>query len=116
MVEEDKIWLPDMMAGIRERSPPETELDDISAELFGLLVNSTEGEDLQAVKAVEDGPGFEAWWRLVHRRPPSSMARAVSLVGLVVGPQKVSDLCKAEGDVRKWEDHQGTFAKGCKHS
>lgn len=58
-------WRSGVLAGIREQFA-EVEVEDISAELFGLLVNSTVGGYSQAVKAVEDSQRLEARWRLLH--------------------------------------------------
>lgn len=76
---------------------------------FGLLVNATEGEDLQAVKIVEGSEGFEAWWKLPHRRAPCSMA--VRLVGLDSRSPNISDLTKVATEIWKREDHQRTLAR-----
>lgn len=64
-------------------------------------VKSTEGEDLEAVKEVEDNQGLEAWCKILHRRAPRSMARAVRLVGLVASPPKIPDLAKVDSEIRK---------------
>lgn len=39
----------------------------INPQVFGVLENSTEGKDLQAVNPVENKDGFEARSKLVHR-------------------------------------------------
>lgn len=57
-------------------------------------MNSADIEDRQAAKAVEDRQGFEAWWKLTHRRAPRNMASVVHLVGLVASPPKISELAK----------------------
>lgn len=52
-----------------------------------------------------------AYWKLVHRLAPLSMARAVRLVGLVVSPPEISYLAKVVIEIRKWEIHQSASAK-----
>lgn len=56
LCKDEKAWRSGVMAGIGEHFPWAV-MEDISAELFRLLVNSSEREDLQAVKAVEDSQG-----------------------------------------------------------
>lgn len=109
MVEEEKLWHPGGASGVGERFPS-GDMEGVSSELFGLLVNSTEGEDFQTVKMEEDCRGFQTWWKLTHRRAPRSMARAVMLVGLVA-PPKVPDLAKVESEVQVREHHQRTLVR-----
>lgn len=74
-------------------------------------MNSTEGDYIQTITTMEDGEGLEAWWKVVHRRAPHSVARAVRLAGLIARPPNTSDLAKVETEIRKWGDHQRTLAK-----
>lgn len=55
---------------------------------------------------MEDGEGFEVWWKLIH--PQAPVAR---LVGLVASPPKISDFAKVAAEIRMWEDHHRTLTK-----
>lgn len=66
---------------------PEAEVEELSAELFGLLAN-IEGEYLQAVEVSQ---GLAGWWKLLHRSAPQITARGVRLVGLVASSPKISE-------------------------
>lgn len=55
--------------------------------------------------------GFEAWWNLVRRSVPCSMARAVRVVGLVTSSPIISDLTEVETQIRKCDDNRRTLVR-----
>lgn len=102
------------MEGGREKFPG-VRIEEISAELFGLL-NSREGEDLQAVKGCERRPGLGG---MVEARTPEgtrSMGTAVRIVGRIASPPRITNLTQVETHIRTCEDHQCTLAKEFRES
>lgn len=107
VVEEDSAWHSVVAEATQAKF---SDMRDVPADLFGLPVNATEGDDLQAVESGEGGVGFEAWWKVTCRRVPRRIALAVRLVGFVAPPPKHPGFGHARNRVRKWDDHQRTLA------
>ena len=79
------------------------QVDQMSAELYGLMVLMTTGEALTVVRGVAGGNGWHAWQQLVIRYNPKTPARALMAMMAVMQPQKVKDVRELQGAVQEWE-------------
>ena len=80
------------------------ELEVTSGELYDVLCQFCRGEALSIVKSASDMRGFEAWQKLHAKYNPRTMARAVRMLGEVVGPARVKELADIQTAVNRWEE------------
>lgn len=86
-VDEEKVCHSGLVAEIGEQLP-KTGVEQASTHLFRLLVTPPEGEDLQAMKAVENSQRLEAWWKLLHLRVPPEHFEGGAVGGPVRQPSE----------------------------
>ena len=79
------------------------QVEQMGAELYGLMVLMTTGEALTVVRWVAGGSGWQAWQQLVIRYNPKTPARALMAMMAVMQPRKVRDVRELQGAVQEWE-------------
>ena len=81
------------------------------AELYDIMCQACQGEELSVVRTVEDMRGLEAWAKLYKKFNPRTLARAIRLVGAVTNPPKIKRLRDAETMLDRWEEQIKTLKK-----
>ena len=77
--------------------------DKLCAELYGTLTQTVGGEAMTIVRGVEDGNGWEVYWKLARRFDPRTPARALRAMMSVLQPKKITDIRELAKAIDEWE-------------
>ena len=82
---------------------PGDKVDDVDAQLFGLLWAVTDHEARILVKSAPEESGFEAWRMLCRHCDPDTITRSMADIGVIMNPGVSRNLTELASKIVKWE-------------
>ena len=77
---------------------------DTDVQLRHILVNRTEGDALECVRAARDKTGIEQWRQLSNLYDPNTASNSLQDCRVLMNPPRVSDLSKLPHAIQMWEN------------